>query len=35
MDTQIKKLKEMFIKELEDLKNKDEQYNHWNGNKIY
>ena len=26
-EVQIKKLQEMFNKELEDLKNKDEQYN--------
>ena len=30
MEVQTKKLQEMFNKELEDLKNRDEQYNNWN-----
>ena len=30
MEAQTKNIKESFNKELEDLKNRDEQYNNWN-----
>ena len=30
MEVQTKKIKEMFNKELEDLKNRDEKYHNWN-----
>ena len=30
MEAQTEKIHEMFNKELEDLKNRDEQYNNWN-----
>ena len=29
MEAQTKKIQEMFIKEIEQLKNKDEQHNNW------
>ena len=30
MEAQTQKIQEMFIKEIEHLKNKDEQHNNWN-----